>query len=716
MYPSAGDVQAPSTSPGPETIPHGDLRTEMLEGESHDVKLHINEPLHHQHHPDGFAPGPDVTKSPETDTNATEEKVNDISILASDEIEPDAAHLEPAVSPPLEQQKPDEHKSKSRPTTASSNKRTSGHPPSPSLSRLASPTESGEIEHTPIEDVVDHEPLFADGDSQKRSPPDQQSTSPPQNQQGQRFPSKDVWEGAPSSSQLQSTVAIPDVPRRPKGEEAAVTLFETPDKEAQRTDRASQLTPESEVEVPSSLENHKDQEHDPRQRFPSNDIREEAPQSQQLTAAVQTPEKPASPEKPTSPEIPRKPSIPNIPARPARRPQRTSSPDKSPPKPTTSDQPTSPTMEMKKPPIIPGRPKPQVPSRPARPIKRDSEEGLSRTTSRGSNDYPTPPATKPKPPVPSRPGGSKIAALKAGFLSDLNNQLKLGPQGPKPKEKEEPEQPVERVPLSDARKGRARGPQRRRPAKPAMPVVSEQKPEEKATSVVKIAIAEPWSVWSMDASGCLTVTSQTKIDKSPDVKDIPAEAPAKTDARGSSAETSPDVKGTPVEPSTEPDISPDLRDTSVESPTKIDTVSPEPALLEKQDNEIIRQTSEDSNRPIDSKLKSTPDDEPTNDEPVDTETQQNQPHDEQQQPAEIDSAPTESPPVTTEDRTLVESKSEPAIVPLAPQQQRRREFQEPETGTIETKVEGVTQTEIKEDLSPPSPKTKSPELPKSTES
>jgi hypothetical protein len=96
--------------------------------------------------------------------------------------------------------------------------------------------------------------------------------------------------------------------------------------------------------------------------------------------------------------------------------------------------------------------------------------------------------------------GSKIAALQAGFMSDLNKRLKLGPQAPpssKSQQEGSPEAgdeegqataaPKEKVPLSDARKGRARGPQRRAPAAAAAAakaaVPSEGKVAEKTKAV-----------------------------------------------------------------------------------------------------------------------------------------------------------------------------------------------------------------------------------------
>jgi hypothetical protein len=73
--------------------------------------------------------------------------------------------------------------------------------------------------------------------------------------------------------------------------------------------------------------------------------------------------------------------------------------------------------------------------------------------------------------------GSKIAALQAGFMNDLNRRLQLGPQAPPKKEEHEAaaegegaaaeKEEKEKVPLSDARKGRARGPARRAPASAA---------------------------------------------------------------------------------------------------------------------------------------------------------------------------------------------------------------------------------------------------------
>jgi hypothetical protein len=112
-----------------------------------------------------------------------------------------------------------------------------------------------------------------------------------------------------------------------------------------------------------------------------------------------------------------------------------------------------------------------------------------------SSDQSSTTVSKPKPPVPSRPIGSKIAALQGGFLADLNSRLKLGPQAPK-KEEPAPEEKVEekeKVPLQDARKGRAKGPTRRAPAKSPAPSTEATKP-----SAPALGFATPTTLWQID--------------------------------------------------------------------------------------------------------------------------------------------------------------------------------------------------------------------------
>lgn len=207
----------------------------------------------------------------------------------------------------------------------------------------------------------------------------------------------------------------------------------------------------------------------------------------------------------------------------------------------------SPT-EARKAPTLPERPKPDIPPRPTNPIGRDSSESspLSKVFSvpspasagSGSVDEDSrgmrpPPAPKPKPAVPSRPAGGKIAALKAGFMSDLDKRLQLGPQGPKPQEKALEEE-EEKAPLADARKGRARGPARRKPAaspagqEASIAATSEQHDR---SEPIKWAIQEPWVVWTIGSDGSLDVAHAVSAEKSPpndDAEQPSASVPKRT--------------------------------------------------------------------------------------------------------------------------------------------------------------------------------------------
>ena len=174
--------------------------------------------------------------------------------------------------------------------------------------------------------------------------------------------------------------------------------------------------------------------------------------------------------------------------------------------------------EIRKGTILPERAKPQVPVRPANPVGRDSPESvlLSKITSASSvgsdgasaKDLTSPPpAPKPKPAIPARPAGGKIASLKAGFLSDLDSRLKLGPQGPKPQEKPKPEPEEEKAPLADARKGRAKGPARRKPVVPTITESAAAGGQEDKLPGRNWQVQEPWTVWEHD--GALRVGNQT---------------------------------------------------------------------------------------------------------------------------------------------------------------------------------------------------------------
>lgn len=176
-----------------------------------------------------------------------------------------------------------------------------------------------------------------------------------------------------------------------------------------------------------------------------------------------------------------------------------------------------PATETRKGPTVPERPKPQASVRPANLIDRESSETipLSKTTTtssvgddgaRAKDLTSPPPAPKPKPAVPARPAGGKIASLKAGFLSDLDSRLKLGPQGAKPQEKAEPEPEVEKAPLADARKGRAKGPVRRKPVVPTSTESATTDSQGDISPARNWQIQKPRTVWEHD--GILKVGDQ----------------------------------------------------------------------------------------------------------------------------------------------------------------------------------------------------------------
>jgi hypothetical protein len=128
----------------------------------------------------------------------------------------------------------------------------------------------------------------------------------------------------------------------------------------------------------------------------------------------------------------------------------------------------------------------------------------------------------------------KIAALQAGFMSDLNKKLGLGPQAPKkedpPAEEEKVSEPKEKVPLSDARKGRARGPQRRAPAKSRSPAAA---PSEEEPKKVSFSFSVPSTVFEIDPeAGDVSVGGSSSIvEKAPVVSAIAEHEPANPEVK-----------------------------------------------------------------------------------------------------------------------------------------------------------------------------------------
>lgn len=390
--------------------------------------------------------------------------------MAPDEVRPESAYQHAAVSPTFSRRESMEYDGRSRTPSVnesrSHSRATSRHGSIPALARYNS---GGEEVHAPLEDVEEYEPLFPEDDSKEKNPLSavERFKQRPDSVK-HRFPSEDIWEDSPNSLQLHATVSTPDVSKEDR--------FETPEQEeARKTQEPAIDSHEVASRILNSEEAAPSRPALAKQRFPSRDIWEDAPESQTLVTTIEPPEEKSL----TSPEMPTKPILP-------RRPEK-----REPPQVDASTKPVS-SGEKRQPPSIPDRPKPQIPARP------------SNRGSRSNGEETTEASAKAKPAVPARPTGGKIASIKAGFLSDLNSRLQVGPQAP-PKPQEQQEKPAEKGPLSDARKGRARGPARRKPA------VGNASP--KLPTIPEIKITETWNVWQVREDGNLVV-GDSKGDQS----------------------------------------------------------------------------------------------------------------------------------------------------------------------------------------------------------
>ena len=392
----------------------------------------------------------------------------------------------------------------------------------------------------------------------------------------QRFPSRDIWEDTPDSARLETTVG------GPQGEGLTSPLDEG-------------LIAGAVVHTTG--------------RPGKQDISGEQPRDGATAGA-------AAVEKPTIPSIPPRPvrnkpveestqsKAPTVPARPLQKMRQDPTAD-TPSSPSKSSSGLSPTegketspIEGRKAPLLPDRPKPHVPARPPKPVTRDSSESttLSNTTSTtsvgSSNDSATsakgitspPPSTKPKPALPSRPVGSKIASLKAGFMSDLDKRLQLGPQGPpRPHEKPAtPEMEEDKAPLVDARKGRARGPARRKPA--ASPAAADEDVMSKA-GAGKFAIAEPWTLWQISTAGDGALDAVHAADTNPDITNTDsavktAGAPTSTFATNTTGASIDEHDKTVAQPDGADPSHAAEDDLSVEEDTRATTAEPDPNPIE----------------------------------------------------------------------------------------------------------------------------------------
>ena len=511
---------------------HGASSDKVIESEAEDEAVHVDEPRRKYNKITGGQESTTETEdlgpaegNQEENGGYIDENGYGIPILASDEVakEIGGEYMQPAVSPRRDRRGSayDDYRSGDQtPHSRPSSRPGSVHGAS-GLSRFVSRHEEREDVHTPLEDVEEYEPLFPDEEGNKKPMTAAERFKMRPDALKHRFPSQDIWEDAPGSHLHVATVSTPDLTEEQPQDKSAASAFETPEQEGARKGEVSEaekakLVPKEERLAKSAFAPHLRDDMPTRpgikNRFPSQDIWEDTPDSAQLVTTVSTPppEDARSPPDAAKPSIPPRPvnrskmneqatepslvpAPPSIPARPPKRMHQVPPADA---KLTNPAEKQISPIEAKKAPGLPDRPKPQVPARAAR---KDSFDQLTKTTSQtsagsaGSEDtagVKSPPSIKAKPQVPARPVASKISNLRAGFLSDLDKRLQLGPQGPPPKEKEaEPEADTEKAPLSDARKGRARGPQRRKPA--ASPSGADAEP----APVPSFKISIPRSIW-----------------------------------------------------------------------------------------------------------------------------------------------------------------------------------------------------------------------------
>ena len=540
-------------------------------------------------------------------------------ILASDEIikRPGSAYMQPAVDPETPH---DEYESDQYDTSRGNSRRNSLRVPSRPSSRpnsmhgeyqggnlyrfISHDEYHGSGIHTPLEEIEEYEPLIPEGQEESPKPKPKAKKRP--GLENHHFPSQDVWEDTPLSLQYSTTVDTPESPVESRAvpkltaTAAKTTTFETPEQEQQRKDQnPNDMFSDNKTFIKPAL---RDEMRPNMHRFPSQDVWEDTPDSMYGVTTVSGPqiddERSPPEDRPTTNgqdegearattgfTQTRRPSIPARPLRKSRLAEELKPEDehestsRDVPS-TTAEQPPSPDKTKK--PALPDRPKPSIPPRPAKKTSGDSQ-GDALELSKSISPEETSSAPKPKPAIPARPAGEKIAALKAGFMNDLNNRLKLGPQGPPPKTKEiEPEAAEEttRAPLADARKGRAKGPARRKPA--ASPsAAAEEKP------AVAFSISPMVTLWEIDESDQLQVPSIIVTEPAADAAETEADLPklALELAANEAHNTAEPTMGEPMSPQkAEAIMSPPL-----EGPTTTDEAGkadPVPEVVEESHGEM----------------------------------------------------------------------------------------------------------------------------------
>ncbi|KAG6040218.1 hypothetical protein E4U41_001244 [Claviceps citrina] len=386
-----------------------------------------------------------------------------VPILAPDEVskDPSPRGHQPAIRPHL-QRHGSSYDGEDHPSRPTSRAKLPQHHPA-----------TQEHKPTPLEDVEEYDPLFPDDGKDAKV-----IIQEPEEEHCERnhFPSKDIWEDAPNSVHVTAEVSTPDVPEmerrrtsanyadRPITPAHAFALYQEELAEKEVKGRTNNFLPLQEskpswVGHQSYLQSSSRPTSSSSKRFPSRDVWEDAPESHIHEAEVSS-----SPIEQARPEVP---------ARPAK------NPSPSPERQAAARENSGDDVARQRPPVS-DKPKPSVPPRPTKSSSGETKDAAS---------------SKPKPPVPSRPVGGKIAALQAGFMSDLNKRLQLGPQGVKKEESkaEECVEEQEKAPLADARKGRARGPHRRAPVK--SPAAAPLSGAERASPVLSFSM--PQTVWSI---------------------------------------------------------------------------------------------------------------------------------------------------------------------------------------------------------------------------
>ncbi|KAF2865848.1 altered inheritance of mitochondria protein 21, partial [Massariosphaeria phaeospora] len=495
----------PAESPLRQTnFPAGQLTKQKThESEPDEDVIHIDPPAHRMSKINGVGyEEPTEDLGPEGGNTGEEggwvsERGYGIPILASDEIQkyPGAKFRQPAVSPELERRASGEYTvnedgtpayiSKPRPHSRSSSRNNAA-----GQRYMASPSQH-DRSGTPLESHKEYEPLFPEDEETVQKPKSAvDKLKRPDHLARHHFPSQDVWEDTPSSLQLETTVDTPQLPEEPEtsGDVDASKIFEKPEQEEARKDNIPEedqqsFLPEHTKRFANKRlsKDHLDLPNRPgmQQRFPSQDIWEDAPEHGHLETTVSGPQSEDTNEYAEDAPV----AVKNA----------------------TADKPTIPSRPQKakeispidkKPPGIPDKPKPQLPARPVKPLIKSSDK-VPTLQSEGSID--AAPQPKAKPAVPARPGGSKIAALQAGFMKDLNSKLGLGPPKVKEPEPEKEEEPPK--PLQDARKGRAKGPQRRKPASSPTPAAAATVVAEVAVPRVKLELAPVTTLWSIGDDG-----------------------------------------------------------------------------------------------------------------------------------------------------------------------------------------------------------------------